>query len=85
MNGGDELFGVVHTEGVHLRLVCFPKTGATKVQGRVLVDRPVSIAELERTLQDTDGVVDVFLLQLCPSAMLIRREYRTCEKTRGPR
>jgi hypothetical protein len=66
MNGRDELFGVVHTEGVHLRSVCFPKTGATKVQGQVLVDRPVSIAELERTLQDTDGVVVSLLSPAMP-------------------
>jgi hypothetical protein len=57
MDCGNERFGIVHREGIHLRPVSLTKTRTPKVQGWVLMDRSVSVSKLEGTLQDADGVV----------------------------
>jgi hypothetical protein len=60
MDSSDECFGIVHGEGINLRAVRFAKTRTPKVQGWVLMDRPVSVSKLEGTLQDADVVVCFF-------------------------
>jgi hypothetical protein len=53
----DERFGVVRGERIDSRTVSFLKTRTPKIQGWVLMDRPVSISKLEGTFQHTDGIV----------------------------
>jgi hypothetical protein len=73
MNGSDQCLGVVHAEGINFRPVGFPKTSAPKAQGWGFMKRPVSISEIEGTLQNADGVVIGFFAP----AMAVRDGYET--------
>lgn len=66
MDRGDERLGVVHGEGIHFWPVRFAKTRTSKVEGRVFMEWPVAIAEVEGALQDADRVVVSLLTPVMP-------------------
>lgn len=66
MNGGNQHLGIVHGKRVDVGSIGFPKAYAAQMSGGVFAKGPIPIAEVERALQSTDGIVVCLLAPVVP-------------------